>query len=211
MTAIPEKYKDLVPIYLNGRLSESERIEFEAALDKYPGLLDEIADFSGIMDAYTDIKNDIPEPAGNLFHRTCTNIKQQEKKERFETEGRIRISDFIKSLLFSPGFPWVVVGIQAVIIVVVISAGFRSDKDFKTLTTVGPECANCFLVNVVFNDDALEKEIRGLLTNIGAEIVKGPDQDGLYIVRVKDSAHTREDVLLALKKSKIIRHVTERY
>ena len=50
-------------------------------------------------------------------------------------------------MFFSPGFSWAVAGIQAAIILIMVSGPFRNNNDFETLTVSGSECVDCFMVN----------------------------------------------------------------
>ena len=47
--------KEMIPLYINGRLSESERAAFEAALASDPALKQELSEFGEIAALYPDI------------------------------------------------------------------------------------------------------------------------------------------------------------
>lgn len=197
MTYKHEELREFIPLYLNKRLSEKERHEFEEALNKYPELKRELREFSDIKGSYKNIADEIPPLSNNLYERIITNIKSNPAMMS-SVPGRksytVQLQEFLKGFYYSPRVSWGVAVVFLAVILLLAIALPREDK-FTTLTTEYTVQEDGIRINVVFDKESKEKEIRGVLTRAGAAIINGPSPEGLYIIQIKGS----QDIEVALK------------
>ncbi len=210
MTSKPDELRELIPLYLNGRLSEHERQEFEDALKVYPELKHELMELSEIKDLYREMEREIPPVSENLYAKILSNIRPLTDKEKVkERKGYTeQLLESLKGLFSSPRLSWTVVAAQLVIILFLLTT--MPEKDgFRTLTSQSTSQGELTRINVVFKEDAREKEIRGILNAFGATIVSGPSPEGLYTIEIKEDK--KEVVLERLRSSGIVKFVERAY
>lgn len=202
----------MMPLYINGRLSESEKNDFESALRKHPELVPELMEFAEIKGGITDLKREAQTLSNDLYERILSNIGKKEKTEspRVTKPGfRDTIIWVLRRAFSTPQFSWSVVAVQLVIILALVVI-FPKSNNFKTLSEIPVAKGDSGMINVVFNEDAKEKNIRELLEQINGSIVSGPTPDGLYIIKIKNIDDV-ETVLNKLEDSSIIRLAVKRY
>ncbi len=206
MTYKHDELRELIPLYLNGRLSEKERQEFEDAVNSYPELKRELMEFTEIKDSYKDIEYEIPQPSDTIYKRIVSNVKSGTEVSAFKRKGYLeQIQGFLKGLFLSPRVSWGVVAVQVVIILFMLVRLPEGDK-FRTLTSEYALKGEEIRINVVFEEDAREREIREVLNKIGAFLIGGPSAEGLYIIQIKDNQDI-EVALKVLRNSKFVRFV----
>lgn len=199
----PEALKEMIPMYLNGRLSASEKEELEKAMVTNPELKHELMEFSEIIGTYQDIEEEISPPSDMLYAKILQNIRSNRKKQSRKKEGyRIQVWEFLKTLFSSPKVSWTVVAVQLMIILALI-VFTPGEKVFRTLTSEYPVQGEGIRINVLFEEDAKEREVRDLLSKAKANIVNGPTPNGLYIVEIKNNRDI-DMVIQNLKSSDIV-------
>ncbi len=212
MTYRPDELRELIPLYLNKRLSEKERQEFEEALNKYSELKRELMEFSEIKGSYKNIADEIPPLSDNLYERIITNIKSNPAMMS-SVPGRKgyigQLQEFLKGFYDSPRVAWGVAAVLLAVILFLAIALPREDK-FRTLTSEYTVQGEGIRINVVFDKESKEKEIREVLTRVGATIINGPSPEGLYTIYIKDTRDI-ETRLRTLKNTKIIRFAEKAY
>ena len=205
--------KEMIPLYINGRLSESERAAFEAALASDPALKQELSEFGEIAALYPDIEETIPFPSSDrVFSRIMNNIDAQEKKTASPDGPGVffeKLTEFIRTTFFSPRVAWAVAAVQLVLLVTLVGT-MPDTQDFKTLSSGGVTSETVLKINIVFEEDAKEKDIRALLNQLDAGIVAGPTANGLYVIEITQSP-SPDDVLKVLVDSKLIRLAEPKY
>ncbi len=211
MTYSLSEVKERIPLYLNNRLSEKERKEFEEALKRYPELKVEFQEFSEINQIYREIGRDLALPSDPLYHRVLKNVQPQIKLSLTLPEKRYseRVREFLKWVFGSRRVSWGVVAVQFAILLILLITLSRGDG-FRTLTSTLPPTEQGIKINVIFDEGSREKEIREVLNAVGATIVQGPSPEGLYVIKVKgnkDLSQTLKD----LKKSRIVRFAETAY
>jgi hypothetical protein len=206
-----DKLRELIPHYLNNTLSEKERKAFEDALRQDPELKIEIEEFAEIKQAYYEIEKDVPPPSELLHQRVLKNIQPQIKLSLIpQKKGyREQIRGFLKWVVGSPRMSWGLVIVQFAIILLLLITLPRGGG-FKTLTSRQPLLGEGVKINVIFDKESREREIREVLNSVGATIVMGPSIDGLYIVQIKEGQNT-EKVLKQLKKTGIVEFAEKAY
>ena len=205
--------KEMIPLYINGRLSDSERAAFEAALASDPALKQELSEFEEIAALYPDIEEEIPFPSSDrVFSRIMDNIDAQEKKAA-STDGPgvlfEKLAEFIRTTFFSPRIAWAVAAVQLVLLVTLVGT-MPDTQDFETLSSGGATTETVLKINIVFEEDAKEKDIRALLNQLDAGIVAGPMANGLYVIEITQSP-SQDDVLKALIDSEFVRLAEPKY
>ena len=205
-----ENLRDMIPLYINGRLSESEKKDFETALGKHPELSRELIEFKEINEGYKDIKQDAPSSSNDLYPRIIENIKKQKPKALLSAAPGLinQILRTLKSVFGSPQLSWSVVAVQLFVIISLLIF-YPTDNKFKTLSE-NHIAEDSGMINVVFKEDAKEKDMRRLIEGVNGSIISGPTPDGLYIIKIKN-INDIEIVLTGLKNSDIVRLAVKRY
>ncbi len=204
--------KKMIPMYLNGRLSEDENREFENALESNPELADELNDFSDINTYYQGMEDEIPQPASNLYSRVISNIRSEEKKQSrsLTADTADSIREFFTNTFSTPRLAWACAAVQfAVIIVLLVANPIGNNEDNNMITLSGPNhviTKNAVMINVVFNAETKEKEIRELLNRTETNIISGPAPNGVYILVVSENKNV-ETILEEFDNSPIINNV----
>lgn len=207
MTSSLEEFKSMIPVYLNGRLSQAETKAFEDALEKYPELKQELKEFSVIQQSYDTLAEKISVDSEAIFSRIRRNIQSEKQKQRTPSFGGgeflERVRERVGNLFHSPRLSWSVAAVQfAVIIALVVIV--PKENIFKTYTSTSVTGKSRVRINVVFNEDAREAQIRGLLQETGTIIVDGPFASGLYVLEITNDSHV-DAVISELIKSEIVR------
>jgi len=204
MTYNFDQLRDLIPQYVNGSLSGKERQRFDKGIEKFPALRQELAEFSEIKSVYDEMKDDIPQPSDRIFRSVMNRIKADEKVVSISGNREIieRLRRFFGGIFISPRISWGVVAVQlAVILMLVIS--FPKDNRYTTLTSGQVHREDRIRINIVFNEEATEKEIRKILNGAEAMIVNGPTQEGLYTLEAKKDRDI-DQLLKDLNKNKTV-------
>ncbi|MFQ5901990.1 MAG: anti-sigma factor family protein [Thermodesulfobacteriota bacterium] len=203
MTYKPEQLREMIPLYLNGTLSEEERRTFEDDLEDNPELKHELMEFSEIKGFYKTIEEEIPLPSENLYERVLHNIRSEPVSSVTRKEGYgDRLWEYVRAFFFSPRFSWGLVAVQLGIILFLVITLPRGER-FQTLTSEYTLKEEGIRINVVFDEAAMEKEIREVMTRVGAKIIDGPSPVGLYTIVVKDYQDI-EQLLNVLNQTEIV-------
>jgi len=138
MTFKLEEFTAMIPVYLNGRLSQAETEAFEDALERYPELKQELKEFSVIQQSYDTLEEKISIDSEAIFSRIRQNIQSEKQKQRTPSFGvgefLERVWERVGTLFHSPGLSWSVAAVQfAVIIALVVSV--PKENIFKTYTS----------------------------------------------------------------------------
>lgn len=205
MTYDLDQLKEMVPIYLNGRLPDKERAAFEEGLERFAELKKELAEFSDIQQSYAKVEQKAPLDSDALFARIQDNIQKQEAPapERSSDTWFQKLQQKLREWYQTPALSWSLAGAQFAALLVVIMLVVPQKGPYKTYTA-SPAQDDGIHINVVFNDGVQEIEIRTLLRQLGATIVDGPTTIGLYVLKVDASADVNA-LVQKLSDSKIVR------
>jgi hypothetical protein len=207
MTFSLEEFTAMIPVYLNGRLSQADAEAFEDALERYPELKQELKEFSAIKQSYDTLEEKISVDSEALFSRIHHNIQSEKQKQRTPSLGigefLERVRQVVGNLFHSPGVSWSIAAVQfAAIIALVVF--IPKENIFKTYTSTSVTGEPRARINVVFKEDALEAQIRGLLQETGTSIVDGPYASGLYVLEITNDGDL-DAVISKLNESEIVR------
>ena len=205
MTYSLEELKAMVPIYLNGRLSESEARAFESELKRHPELENELKAFTDIQESYAAIEDYPALNSDALFNRIQNGIrKESQQAGEHRREGVIALlSRLFKNVYHRPALSWSIAGLQFAALLVLFFVIPRQTL-FNTYSSTSPPAKGRVRINVVFAQEAREVEIRALLQELGASIIDGPSPEGLYVLEIQKTGDMNE-VLEKLKQSPIVR------
>ncbi len=198
-----KRLRDMIPLYLNGTLGKEEKKILENSLEEFPQLKREFDEFSEIKNSYKGVKNESISASNNIYKKILEKI--EERKLLNPRKGHLEnIKSFISSPIFSWGF-----AVFELIVIVLLFFYLPREAEYKTFSTEhffrGGE-----KINVVFESESKEKEIRELLIKIEANIVSGPTSEGLYMIEIKKGGDL-ESAIKYLKKSGIVKFAEKAY
>jgi len=218
MTYDADTIKEMIPLYLNGRLPAAEKEAFLQGLEEYPDLASEMADFQDIDGVYRDLEDTVPFPDQDaMFSRIMGNIDKeaQAAPERAPVRKSVgpglgeKLVEFLRTTFQSPRVAWSVAAVQIVLLAAIL-VGLPAKNTIETLTSSGTGVAQRQELNVVFDENAAEKAMRDLMVRNGVTIVGGPAENGLYVIAVSGEQNV-ETVSAALRDSGIVSFVEKRY
>ena len=165
---MPDDRRDiekLLPFYVNGTLDAEERTRIEALLETDAGLRDELA-FLGAVREGVQQGAAASSPGELGLRRLLRDVRRERRRERFNRAWRPAIAAAAALVL---------------VLQFAVIARLTSEPDgvFRPAGAAGEAH-----LQVTFEDTATEAEIRALLRGVGAEIVSGPSELGIYRLRV---------------------------
>ena len=213
-----EALKEMIPLYLNGQLGDEERKAFAQGLKDHPELAAEVAEYEAIQASYQDLEAETPFPRQDmLFDRIMDKIDReaasavgtQAAAREVKPGWREKLADFFSAAFRSPKVAWSVALVQVVLLVVLL-AGMPQRGTFQTLTAPGRLPDGQITLNVVFDANTREKDMRAVLIDNGATIVGGPSADGRYIVAIAGN-RSAQAVADAMLQSGVVAFVGQHY
>lgn len=193
-----EAMKDLMPLYVKGLLSAEEKKKVEEAFDLCPSLLQEIEDWKKIECVYKAIETALPQPSPALYTKIRQGIAPAAKP------------GLLQRIMPSPGISFAMVAVQFLIIIALGFVLLHQEQSYTTMSAPAVSTEDIAKINVVFNEEVTEAEIRELLMEIGGRIVDGPHRSGLYIVGLR-SYPEADSALEVLKSSAIVKMAEKAY
>lgn len=163
-----------------------------------------------IRQSYLDLSDKMPLPPSNSFSRIMDTIKAEEKKNSISQSLFSKLFEFIRNTLMAPKIGWALAGVQLGVIMFLFFSPPSSDMNtFQTLSINAPS-GESVEINIVFKEDAMQKDISQLLINSGAMIINGPTESGLYILKIREG-HDFAIRLQAIGDSSIVKFVSKKY
>jgi hypothetical protein len=184
-----EPMRYLIPLYVNGTLSDSQREEFERLLVDNPELKEEVEKWKKIGDAYRRVELELPVPSTRVYSKIVEKIKTTERKS------------FLERIMPSPSLSFAFIAAQFLIIIALLFYVAGDKAEFKTLSA--PVNEGYDRINVVFREDASAAAIRQLLLKVNGKIVDGPFSSGLYVIEFS-SRDQLGNALTAMKGSGLV-------
>jgi hypothetical protein len=200
-----DELKAMIPIYLNGSLSEQEAKALEEGLRRHPELETELMEFSEIQKSYAGIEDDLPMDSDAMFSRIRDGIGSEFRhaSETLSDGPAAQLLRFVKRIYHTPALSWSMAGLQFAALLVFFFL-VPQQALFKTYSSTSTTDTDKVRLNVVFTEEAKEIEIRTLLQKLDAAIVSGPSAQGLYVLAVDKTADI-EALLRKLDASPIVR------
>jgi anti-sigma factor RsiW len=203
-----QKVWEILPWYVNGTLEGDERELVARHILRCQSCADEVVRCQSITAAVRSAEAAASTPSPEHLARLMERI-DRESTSAAPQRWRIRVREWIEKIQLAfqetPSlFRWALVAETAAIIllVAIMLQGSLAPSFYRTLSDSGsrPEPGRVHL-HVVFADDITEREIRTLLSSIGATIVAGPTPMAVYTVALATDdreapARTRETLAL---------------
>lgn len=186
-----DSVKYLIPLYVKGILTDSQKEEFENALRGCPDLKNEIETWKEIDKSYKAIESKLPQAPNYIYPKIAAKIKESKQIGLFER--------FMPSRKFSLALA----AAQLLIIIVLGVYVINLKTEYKTLSAPSITEEKLIKINIVFRENALEAEIRNLLLQINGRIIDGPYSSGLYVIGITSEKGV-EDVLNRLRENSIV-------
>lgn len=155
---------------------------------------------------YRVLEQELPPPDPHLFARIQAAMAQPEPRPVPSAAPVPRpnpLWERLRGWFEAPRLAWGVAALQLAVITWLVAApprtGVQVQPGYQTLSAPADGVAAGARLNVMFQAETTEGQLRGLLAEIGAEIVAGPTSKGLYVVRLAPdtSAQTGIDRLQA--------------
>jgi len=159
------RYELLLPWYAGGLVGPEETEELRKHLRTCSSCACEYQRLLRLRDAFADLRSAMPPPPPAVLDRVWSRLLRHER----EQAGR---SGWIARAALASA---------AVLAAATVGIGLHSTP-YKTL---GRSVQEEGLVQIVFDPNATEGEIRSLLQEVGATIAAGPHTSGLYRIRVR--------------------------
>ncbi len=205
MTYSRDALREMIPIYLNGRLTAAETEALEAGLRQYPELKAELKAFSDIKASYEVIADPPAVDPDALFARIQGSIHSEADpaSEPRRAGGIAQVMQYLRRIYHTPSLSWSMAGLQFAALLLVFFI-LPQQTTFKTYSSTANTDKDKVHLNVVFHKTAKEMDIRMLLQQLNAVITNGPSAEGLYVLAVEATADI-DALLSALKASPIVR------
>ena len=168
-----EILKDLIPLYVKGLLSDAQRKEIEEAIDECPSLREEIESWHAVQCAYHSVESSLPQPSETLYQKIAERIEGSKKP------------GLLNRLFGSPAVSWALVTAQFLLILSLGLYIIQERHEYKTMSAPSVTTEDFIRINVIFQEQATESDIRELLLKINGRIVDGPNRAGLYRIGLK--------------------------
>jgi hypothetical protein len=162
----------------------------EEGIDKAGNRTDEIT-------ASVSVKQETPLPPSTA-HESTNHKAEHEDEEHISVFSKEYLGDFFTSARLAWG---VVIAQFALLITLWLTS---TGNGITAIGTDGRPISDIATINVVFADNATQKEIRELLASVDAQIANGPTSIGLYTIYIKGNETDAKSVINKLKKSTLI-------
>ena len=207
MTYKDTKISDLIPDYCNNRLNTHDKADFEKRLQEDNELLREYNDFRGFQKLYQQVDPAEPSPSDAIFDQISSNI---EARQTVKKKAPVQSSPLLESIRsYWQQFrefttvPWMLAAAQAVVIVLLLMPATQQNTYSTLSATQDTVTAEKIGINVVFQPNALESDIRSLLHKIQGSISNGPSTEGRYLVSINNQTDL-DKTIQTLKQSEIV-------
>ncbi len=208
-TRLHEAVWELLPWYANGTLEREEAAEVEAHLATCPACQVELTRCHEIATAVHAERQEAWSPSPEHFHRLLAQVDAAEAHEasnnRWWARLRARLAEYWMGLQETPRpVRWALAFQSALVLVLATALIWQTAPSFPPLyQTLSSEeksvPADRAHVRVIFAEDITEKELRALLTSLGATITQGPSKVGVYTVALAPAPEDLKPVLARLR------------
>ena len=197
---------ELLPWHVTHKLSAEESRRVEAHLAHCPACRQEAEELKALEAAVVTSNEELPRPATNLMARVLDRVDAYERQQAgMKAERSWNFWQWLGQPKLALAQLMILILLASVAVFNLVRAGrFQSlaqrerqraelltaqladeQKRYRTLaeTTDGSQ-KNVAKLNVMFEPEASEKQIRELLSSINASISQGPSALGLYVIAI---------------------------
>jgi hypothetical protein len=178
----PQDVEELLPWYVTGRVTREEAKGIEAALKSMPDLADKLVQVQREREAVARASETVdsapPESLQRLLQQVETTRQGRVPHLQSQGEG----GTWLKSVL-GRGAVWQAAFAAACVVIVALGVRLYSPpSDLGVAASIGRADGATLLLT--FQPTAPAADIAALLAGLKAEVVGGPDSDGVYRVQV---------------------------
>lgn len=213
MTSNIQQLREMIPLFLNGSLSEQQASDFRRQISNHPELEQELAEFSAIDDTFDHINMPDEQQFDSMFKQIETKISQDAQKQKHSQEQVTQKTyaepqqswlNKFKDLFSNPFVGWGVALAQFALIAVVVfqTPTQESDIRYQSLSVDTPQ--QTASINVVFTETATLAQLNTLMLELQLEISAGPGRGKAYRLNIKQGSRL-DDVVQQLRQSDIVR------
>lgn len=201
MTSSIQQLREMIPLYLNGSLSEQQTRDFLQEISKHPELEHELAEFSDINDAFESMP--MPDDANfdALFEKIDTTAVKAPSSAPTKKENYI---DNLKQWLVNPFVSWGVALAQFMLVALILFNAAPEKTDIRYQSLSHTEQGSKDSISIVFTKTATVGQINTLLLELRLDIVSGPTRGKVFLIRAQDSSDVAK-LLDRLRQEKIVR------
>jgi hypothetical protein len=206
MSASPDRLSLLLPAYLNGTLSDTERRWVDEQLAARADARAELEELRSLKRGLSAHWESEPAPSPSARTRVMAAIGKQAREEAQPGFGA-RIGAVL-SALFAP--KWVPAAALGVIVLqfglLVGMNNFRATTEPTEPEIItprgGPDVVFPTMLKLVLKSDAKQSDVTALLQEMRAQIISGPDAAGAYILGLRTDNPDRINQRIALARSR---------
>ena len=209
MTSSIQQLREMIPLYLNGSLSEQQASEFRLQIKKYPELELELDEFEAIDNTFDPINMPDEQQFDSLFKQIETKISQNaQKQEQVVQKSYIEPQqswlDNFKDLFSNPFVGWGVALAQFALIAVIVFQTPTQENElrYQSLSADTPQATAS--INVVFTETATLAQLNALMLEHQLEIIAGPGRGKAYQLSINQGSQP-DDVVQQLRQSSVVR------
>lgn len=209
MTTKPT-FDELLPFYVNGTLTETDRARVDDYLREHPRSVAELNWYQSLQDK---LHADVPAVSSEIgLERTMARIRAERgestarapQRESFGERARAWLAAWLPQPVLRPVLAGALVVVLAQAVVIANLVGDRDESSElravrPTVVEPGP------FLKVNFKADAREADIRMLLVQVNGTLAGGPSQLGDWYVRIPEAQIGR--VADTLKSSPVVESV----
>lgn len=197
---------ELLPWFVNGTLSDTEAARVAAHVRDCADCAHELAQCRVMAEGVKEISDNTIntwQPSATHFANL---MRQVDAAARQPARGVLaQIQDWFAWLDVTPNPARWALGLQSALVLMLAVVWLVEPGEqpgYQTMSSAAPQAAaDQTTFKIVFADDIIEKELRGLLHGVAAEIVAGPSALGVYTLRMSKSGtpDQTQQAMLALR------------
>ncbi|HEY5603727.1 MAG TPA: RNA polymerase sigma factor [Gammaproteobacteria bacterium] len=203
--------RELIPLYINGALSGKHKIAFEKSLKNDPSLKQEYMEFYEI-EAYFDQLDTVSKQHLDSIYSIVVNslddLQEPSDSEADEGHSDSIKMDLLREILSSARIGWGAAALLfALLLIVLVFIGPDNASPVEAKVSTAPilqQPGKVKQLNVIFQDNATNQQIRDLLLALQAELYSGPTNIGLYTITIAGNEQRAQEVLNALRNSSVV-------
>jgi len=207
-----DKFIELIPDYINNRLSEEEIAKFEKALNESEELKQELREAIQLRKAFEALEKDVEPVPDEIFERISRGIELEETRDESPSLGKQSVQDDtsgifsrLREFFQSPKWAWGMCAAQAVVLLLALVYFQGMRPRFETMTSE-VHGNNGTEFNVIFKEDIKFKDLVSFLKEHHIKIVNGPTGKDLFVVQVPKKENAK-----ILKESGLVEFLAPAY
>lgn len=184
--------QELLPWYANGTLNSAEAARVASHVGECPHCRNALEQCRLLAVAVKDADENTWTPAAMQFSELMRRVDAAEAL-RIKPHGwAARVKAWFGWVHTTPGPARWALGLQGALVLLLGSAWLLEPLErsgYQTMSSAPPRtAADQSIFKIVFADSITEKELRGLLQSVSAEIIAGPSATGVYTLRMSKQA-----------------------